>query len=149
MKKILLITCIFLLSNCGYQPLYSTKDINKFTFQEIEIFGDKNINNRIISALSIKESNENFLYEKIVLKNNKRIVETSKDSKGTPDSFKMIITLDVMIKNNGKAVKETSFIKDYSYTNLDNKFDLSEYEINVKNNLIERIIEELIIYLNL
>ena len=102
-----------------------------------------------VSTLSIKENDQQFYYEKIILKSNQSIVETSRDSKGTPDSFKMILRLSISIKNNGIIIKETSISKDFSYKNLDNKFDLSEYEINVKKNLTERIIEELIIYLNI
>tara|TARA_Y100000992_G_C21206621_1_gene463235 strand:- start:568 stop:1020 length:453 start_codon:yes stop_codon:yes gene_type:complete len=148
-RKVFTIAFIFLLANCGYQPLYSNKVSNKFTFKEVELLGDKNINRKIISTLSIKENDQQFYYEKIILKSNQSIVETSRDSKGTPDSFKMILRLSISIKNNGIIIKETSISKDFSYKNLDNKFDLSEYEINVKKNLTERIIEELIIYLNI
>ena len=37
----------------------------------------------------------------------------------------------------------------FLYKNLDNKFDLYEYETNVQNDLIKKITEELIVYLNI
>ena len=41
MKNKILILLLFLLSSCGYQPLYSTKDNLKFTVKELELIGDK------------------------------------------------------------------------------------------------------------
>ena len=48
-----------------------------------------------------------------------------------------------------KIIKEKNFSKEFLYKNLDNKFDLYEYEIDVQESLIRKITEELIIYLNL
>lgn len=147
MHKVIFII-IFLLSSCGYKPLYSTKDLNKLTFKTIELKGNKNISRRISSSISLKEDNEKFSYEKITLTNEKKIIETSKDSKGKADSFKMIINVQITM-NNKNLVKEKNFFEEFSYKNLDNKFDLSEYELNIENNLVDKIIEEIIIYLNL
>ena len=80
MKK-LIILILFFLSSCGYQPLYSNKNSEIYTFSEMELLGNKEINRRIISAISIKEDKQNFKFQKIILKNEKRIIETSKDSK--------------------------------------------------------------------
>ena len=41
------------------------------------------------------------------------------------------------------------FSEEFLYKNLDNKFDLYEYETNVQNDLIKKITEELIVYLNI
>ena len=148
MRNILIIL-IFFLYSCGYQPLYSKKNINEFSFKEIEYRGDKNINRNIISSTFIKKDTQNYLYEKIILENNKKIIETSKDSKGVPESYRMTIDLKIIIIDKEKIIKEKEFSEDFSYKNLDNKFDLSEYEVDVQNNLIKKITEELIIYLNL
>tara|TARA_B100001564_G_scaffold258339_1_gene220126 strand:+ start:36 stop:482 length:447 start_codon:yes stop_codon:yes gene_type:complete len=148
MRNFLLIF-IFLLSSCGYQPLYSNKNSNKFIFKEIKILGDKNINRNLIASAFIKQDEQNFIYEKLILENSKKIIETSKNSKGQPESYRMIIDLEVTLINEGKTLKNKKFAEEFSYKNLDNKFDLHEYEINVQNNLIDKITEELIIYLNL
>ena len=148
MKK-LIILILFFLSSCGYQPLYSNKNSEIYTFSEMELLGNKEINRRIISAISIKEDKQNFKFQKIILKNEKKIIKKSKDSKGQPNSFKMIVNLKFSIIDNEKTLKEKNIEKEFSYKNLDNKFDLSEYEINVQNNLTDRIIDELVIYLNL
>ena len=144
-----LIIFIFLLYSCGYQPLYSNKNSNKFTFKEIEFLGDKDINQNLISSTFLKQDKQNFIYDKLVLKNNKEIIETSKNSKGQPESYRMIIDLEVTLINEGKTIKKKIFSEEFSYKNSDNKFDLYEYEISVQNSLINKITEELIIYLNL
>lgn len=144
-----LIIFIFLLSSCGYQPLYSNKNSNKFTFKEIEFLGDKGINQNLISSTFLKQDKQNFIYDKLVLKNNKEIIETSKNSKGQPESYRMIIDLEVTLINEGETIKKKIFSEEFSYKNSDNKFDLYEYEISVQNSLINKITEELIIYLNL
>ena len=144
-----LIIFIFLLTSCGYQPLYSNKNFNKLSFKEIEIFGDKDINRNFISSTFLTQDQQNFTYEKLILKNNKTISETSKNSKGQPESFRMTIDLQITLIDNGKTLKQKTFKEEFSYKNIENKFDLYEYEINVQNNLINKITEELIIYLNL
>lgn len=147
MPKILIIL-IFLLTSCGYQPLYSNK-LKEITFKEIELLGDKNISRQIISGTFITQKNDQYSHNKITLKNEKNIVETSKNSKGQPDTYKMVITLRVIVEDKQKNTTEKSITESFSYKNLDNKFDLSEYEINVQNNLIKKISDELIIYLSL
>tara|TARA_B100001564_G_C20034988_1_gene400656 strand:+ start:44 stop:493 length:450 start_codon:yes stop_codon:yes gene_type:complete len=148
MQKIL-IFILFLLTSCGFEPLYSNKNSNKFIFETVETIGNKKVNRRIISAISIKENEQNFSYKKIILKSKKSIVETSKNAKGVPDSFKMVIRLELILENNDNTLSKKEFNEEFSYKNKDNKFDLSEYEINVENNLVDKIIENLIIYLNI
>ena len=148
MKKILIIL-IFTLTSCGYQPLYSNKNSNKIIFKKIELIGDRNINNRIISGTFINQNNDQYTHEKIILKNTKNIVETSRDAKGQPDTYKMTITLNILIEKKQNNIREIIITEDFSYKNLENKFDLSEYETNVQNDLLKKISDELIIYLNL
>ncbi len=144
----ILIIIIFTLTSCGYQPLYSNKS-NKIIFKDIELLGDKNINRQIISGTFINQDNDNYTHNKISLINEKNIIETSKNAKGQPDTFKMVINLRIIIEDKQKNITKKIISESFSYKNLDNKFDLSEYEISVQNNLLKRISDELIVYLNL
>ena len=145
MKKKLIFILLFLTS-CGFEPIYSSKNSNDFTFKRIETIGEKKINRRIISALSAKENSIGFSHEKLVLENEKKIIETSKNTKGQPDSFKMIVKLKIILIDNKNNSTEKIFYEEFSYKNKDNKFDLSEYEIKLENDLIDKIIEDLNIY---
>ena len=80
---------------------------------------------------------------------NKSIIETSKDSKGKPESFKMILKVKFLFENKNNFLTERTISKEFSYKNKDNKFDLSLYEEKIEKNLIDKIIEELNIYMNL
>ena len=57
---------LFLLSSCGYQPLYSKKEDFKFIVKELELIGNENINKRVISALSIKIDKEKYKINKSI-----------------------------------------------------------------------------------
>ena len=148
MKNKILILLLFILSNCGYQPLYSTKDNLKFTVKELELIGDSKINKRIINTLSIKVDSEEFRNNKIILENKKSIIETSKNKQGQPDSFKMIINFKLTIIDKTNNLTEKLF-REFSYKNKDNKFDLSEFEINLEDNLINNIINQISIFVNI
>ena len=149
MKNKILILLLFILSNCGYQPLYSTKDNLKFTVKELELIGDSKINKRIINTLSIKVDSEEFRNNKIILENKKSIIETSKNKQGQPDSFKMIINFKLTIIDKTNNLTEKIITEEFSYKNKDNKFDLSEFEINLEDNLINNIINKISIFVNI
>jgi hypothetical protein len=140
---------LFLLSSCGYQPLYSQKENYNFSTKELELIGDKRINKKIINTLFIKVDKEEFQNNKIILENNKIIIETSKDKQGQPDSFKMVINFRLSIIDKENNLIEKNFLEEFSYKNKDNKFDLSEYEINLEQNLVNNIIDKIRIFTNI
>ena len=86
------------------------------TAKKLELIGDIKINKRIIDALSIEERDERFQNNKIILENNKSIVETSRNKQGQPDSYKMTLNfkLSIIDKNNNlneKIINEEFHIK--------------------------------------
>ena len=149
MKKGILFLLIFVLTNCGYQPLYSKKETKILIVNELELIGDSNINKKIASELSISVDKNMSLTNKIILENNKTIIETSKNKKGQPDSFKMIIDFKFLLMDKENILKEKFISEKFSYNNKENKFDLSQYEINIEQNLINKIIEKLILHISI
>ena len=131
MKKIIFVF-LFFLSSCGYQPLYSGKNTSDFLFNKILLEGNKNINRKIISTLSFKEVPDNFDYDELIIISNKKIVETSKNSKGQVNSYRTEINVEFKIVNNNEIMRQKNFSKDFSYNNLDNKFDLTSYQMKLK-----------------
>ena len=148
MKK-LFILVFFFMTNCGYQPLYVNKNNSDLVFNKIELFGDKEINRRIISFIPIKENKSDEKLNQIVLKSNEDITETSKDSKGRVATLKTTVEIKLVILNENQIIKEKTFNENFSYNNKNNKFDLVKYQNEVKNNLIDKIIEQMSIYLSL
>ena len=45
--------------------------------------------------------------------------------------------------------KQKSFIQNFNYNNIENKIDLSSYQDDVEDNLVNKIVEDLILFINL
>jgi len=148
MKKILLMIILFT-SACGYNPIYFNKNLDNFKFLTVTLKGDKEINRKIVSALSIKEDKSNLNNENLILDSSFKIEETSKNSKGQVTSYRSTITVKFTIKENNEIKNNKEFRDSFAYGNRENKFDLVTYQNEVKNNITNKIIEEIIFYMNL
>ena len=150
-KKILLLLIFFSLTSCGYNPIYTNKSFSDFSVSKIETSGDTKINRKIRSLLNIKEDNnlENSYTLSIISKKDKVIV--AKDKLGNVSIFKITAQVFVTIFDSldpENIIKTKEFSSTYSYNNIKNKFDLSEKEKDIENNLIESIAQEIIIFLH-
>ena len=148
MKKFLLIF-IFLLSECGFQPVYLNKNLKEIEFNKIILEGNIDINRKIVGSLSFKENKLNDTLNDLLIKSSYKITETSKNSKGQVESYKSQINLNLIIKDGKEIINSKNFFKEFSYNNKDNKFELVRYQNEVKDNLIYKIIEDIILYLNI
>tara|TARA_Y100000389_G_C17436346_1_gene505771 strand:+ start:187 stop:633 length:447 start_codon:yes stop_codon:yes gene_type:complete len=148
MKKIL-IFILFLTTACGYQPIYLGKNKIDYNFEKITLIGNKQINKIIVNALNIKSNDTAEAKDEVILISSVNISETSKNSKGQVATYRTTVKVNFKIKDNKKFIKDKDFSKSFSYNNLENKFDLVKYQKDIENSLTKKIIEELIIYLNL
>jgi hypothetical protein len=147
MKKILLIL-FFIVTACGYEPLYKTKnEIDKINISDIEISGDITLSKKILSKLPVKIFKDKSL-NKLILDSNKNIIETSKNSQGQIASYRTIVIVQLsLLDNKDNLIKRRTISKDFLYNTIENKFKLKEYQIEVENNLINKIVEDINIYL--
>ena len=146
-KLIFVVIALFMLNNCGYNPIYSSKN-NNFYIDILQKDKSK-LNSKIENNIK-KYSNQNSENTiKLEISSNKKINVTSKDSKGDPSKFQMTITLNINIlsKNNYKINKTKSFFSNFNYNNNSNKFSLKQYEKEIEDILINKITEESIMYL--
>jgi len=151
-KKITYILIFFFLTSCGYQAIYSKKNDDKISINKIELIGDKNINRRIISFTNLKEEKEKKYSYNLTLISSKRIEVVAKDNAGNTSVYKTTINIKFYLKdpnNQDQIFKEKNFSSNFSYNNIDNKFDLAQYQKNIEENLINKIAEEIIIFLSL
>ena len=149
MKKISYLLIFLLLSSCGYESVYNKKKFNTLSIKSYSLDGDKNINRKLLSLLDFKKNNFSS-YELLLLsEKNKQI--SSKNSLGNPLTYKMTLVLDFTIKNldTDEIFKKKKFTNSSSYNTMENNFDFSRYEKEIEENLILKIHEELMIYLNL
>ena len=141
-----LILFFFFIVSCGYQPLYSNKETN-FYIHKINSFGDKKINKILINKLELyKDKNGK---NKIELEINSKInkTTTSKDTKGNPKTFRIEIIYQIKVTKEEKIYLEKIFLKSSNYNNSSKKFELKQYEENLKINLIDKISEDIVGYL--
>ena len=141
-----LILSFFFIVSCGYQPLYSNKAVN-FYIYKINSFGDEKINKALINKLELyKDKNSN---KKIELEINSKInkTTTSKDTKGNPKTFRIEIISQIKVIEGEKINLDKIFTKSSNYNNSSKKFELKQYEENLKINLIDKISEDIVSYL--
>lgn len=147
MKKIILILSFLLLASCGYQPIFSSKTSN-FLIEEIIYNENDKISLKIRNNLTFLSNTENYIRViRLKLSSEKKIDISSKDSKGDPLVYKMTISTNIEIYSNSEMTKQKNIIKNFSYKNTENKFDLKQYEKTIENNLIEAIKEDIILIL--
>jgi len=142
-KKIylfLLFTIILIINGCGYTPIYSSKS-NSFKINNIE-YKDNKINQKIVKSLK-SISNDNSSNEiDLIISSSKEKRILSKNKSGKAEIFELRINLNVTYLNRVKTLN----IKQ-NYSNVDNKFQLKEYEKIIEKQLIDELVNSLINYL--
>ena len=142
MKKFLLIILFMVLSNCaGYQPVFNNKNLD---FKITDIKTDENKISREIAKRLLLISNDeklNSIQLELNSTENERII--SRDTRGDPLIFEVLVQLEMNLKNETKEqkyiYKESLLIK-----NDTNKFELKRYKENIKDNFTNKIFERII-----
>ena len=147
MKKFILIIIIMFLNSCGFTPIYSSKDSN---YKIISFQKNKNNNlTKYIQDSIISLSNDNAEKNlRLDLNFKEEIIAILKDSKGDPKKNRITIVVDLkVLDKNSDLVVEKIFSENFEYNIVDNKFNLRQYEKNIKLNLVEGITQEIRVFL--
>ncbi len=147
--KIILILTFLLNASCGYKPIYLKNNEIILEFDKIIFVGDSKINRKIINIIGIKKNDTKDNLNELIIKTDYNEEETSKNSKGQVETYRSIINIQLTIKDGEKIIKSKNFLNEFSYNNKDNKFELTQYQNEIKNNLINKSSEEIILFLNL
>ena len=150
LKKISPLIIFLFLVSCGYQAMHSLENrINyNFSINEIKFTGNRDINIKIkndLNSFYLVKQERNFNLD--IESENKKLVLV-KDSKGNSVSFKNILTIKVKISNQNKKIDTISFEETFEYNNNTNKIELRRYEKEIKNNLTETMVNNLIFELS-
>ena len=143
MNKILnyiLIFFLFILLSCGYKPVLTNKNY-KFSISPKDISGDQKINSIIIEKFNSLKGEEEFY---VSLSTTKEINIISKDSKGDPAIFELIINVNYNVEKKEKILIQKNISKKTTYNNISDKFELDSYEKNIINNLTTNISDRII-----
>ena len=139
-KKIIFISLIFFLNNCGFTPIYlNNTDVN-FSIEQIDYLGDRELNNFLKINLNkyknIESDNKIFIevnssYEKNIL---------SKDGAGKVTNYQLLANVIFLIKPINKEIIITEKIIMDSKTD---KFEEDRYERTMKQNFASSISNKL------
>lgn len=143
-KLIKYVFLFFLITSCGFKPIYIS-DKSNFTFKNAKVEGDIKLSNVILKNLNSLK-NKDGKFDLIISSNYKKII-SSKDKKGNPEVYDMGLIVNLIVKNDNEELKN-KFKENLSYNNLSSKFELKQYEDDLKMNLANKITQDIIIYLN-
>ena len=148
-KKIILIL-LLLLSSCGYEAIHSKKNSLNYSFSvsELSFIGERTIN------LKIKEKLNNYTQGKkdkdfiLKISSTSEKIIIAKNIAGDATFFKNTISINVDVLMNNKFKNNFIILESFNYDNISNKFKLSKYEEEIKNNLAETASDKLIFKLS-
>ena len=136
-----------ILTNCGFKPIYGSKNSN---FEIIEIINEnENKNSFAIEKMVMTLSNQGAVNKVKLEMNYKQTFSTIlKDNKGDPSKKKLSISVNLIVKNEkDNVLTNKNFREEFSYDVQSDKFNMAQYEDNITNNLNNEISNDIIFLL--
>ena len=152
MKKelnILFFFIIIFLHGCGFEPIFSSKNISNTQIVSISEVNFKNysdLNNLFLRKFRyFQKDEENLKKFNLILNINESKKIISKNKLGDPETFNIEIIVDILILSTENNILNSRTIsKNKNYNNLNNKFDLKQEENIIKNNIVDEIVDEIL-----
>ena len=145
-KNITLLFLIFILTNCGFSPIYQNNIDLDFSIQNISYKGDRKLNNFLKSNLN-KYKNEkidkkifievNSIYKKNIL---------TKDGTGKITSYELEAVIIFLIQPLNKKIQ---IIEKKIMNSMDDKFEETRQERIIKQSFVSSISNKLISEINI
>ena len=139
-KNIIILSLIFFLSSCGFTPIYIKNKNTNFSIEQINITGDRELNNFLKTNLyqykNEKVDNKIFIeavsvYKKIIL---------SKDGTGEVTNYQLEAEVTFLIKPMNKEIKIT---EKKIMDSINDKFEEARKERSVKQSFASSISNKL------
>ena len=139
-NNIIIISLILFLNSCGFTPIYLNKNDVKFSIEEVNFSGDRDLNNflkinldqykdeKIDNKLSIDAKST---YKKIIL---------SKDGTGKVTNYQLEAEVIFLIKS---INKEITIIEREIIDGMNDKFEEARYERTIKQSFASSITNKL------
>ena len=143
-KVIVTSLLVLFLNGCSYEPILLKKNY-QFDLVEINAEGEKKINEIIKNRLSESAKKNSDTKLKIFILSEKKREIVSSNREGDPTIFKIIVKLRYSIKENNQIILSNEILKQSTYNNIKDKFELLEYEENIIKNLSEKLSDDILI----
>ena len=139
-----------MLYGCGYSKIYSSNENNLLSIRSIEIEGDTELNNYLISNLNKYVENDSTKQNYSLIINTNFYKESlAKDQTGKVTNIKLIAKLNLKYKKEEKDSGQISFIESFNIKKNQNNFEQRDYEKNIKRNLSQLLSDKIVRYLTL
>ena len=139
---------IFILLNaCGYQPIYSKKELNfnidSISFVSLDLQVNKILNQKLKKYIN---SDDNSISYNLTIDAKKSLNVVSRDSKGQAQTYKAEVTVSLTAKNDNQVIKK-DFIMSNNYNSESSVTRLKEIENKIINNLSSIIADQIVLFL--
>ena len=138
--KIIFISLIFLLANCGFSPIYVKNTNNNFSIENVIYNGDRELNNFLKTNLNQYKNEEankkvsieiTSKYEKIIL---------TKNTVGKVTNYKLTAKVTFLIKSTDRKI---NIIEERVINTMDDKFEEARKEKAIKQSFASSISKKL------
>ena len=141
--RVILIIFFIILNGCGYQAINKTNNSN-YIISSYKLFGDMHVNKILRKNFDrFKENNNNLKEFNIVVKTEQIKSKNSKKRSGEATSLTLEILIELEISDNKNELKKLYFKENTNYNNLDNKFELKQFEKIIVNDLTNKLINKI------
>jgi len=143
--KIVALVLIFETTSCTYEPIFLEKNYN-FEIENTFFAGEKKINKVIENKLKFIRTAEGSNKNKYVLNidSEKKRSILSKNSKGDPLKFEMVILVKYQLIKNGEILINNTIKKNNIYNNEADQFKLEQNEKIILENISSSISDNII-----
>ena len=146
MKNILFVLLFIFLTNCGFEPIYSKKNLD-IKINKIEKENTL-LNNEISNALLNIYSNLSASKILNIKINSKKSVNIkSKNKKGDPSNFELLLKVNLEAVDQSDKKYSQEFSRKINFNNNDDKFQLAKYQLGLEKILTKKLIEDIVNYL--
>ena len=146
-KNIIIISLILFLNSCGFTPIYLKKNDIKFSIEQVNYSGDRDLNNFL--KINLDQYKNEKIDNKISIdaKSTYKKIVLSKDGTGEVTNYQLEAEVIFLIKSNNKEIKIT---ERKIIDSMSDKFEEARYERSIKQNfassITNKLTSELIIY---
>jgi len=140
-KNIIIVSLILFLNSCGFTPIYLKKNDIKFSIEQVNYSGDRDLNNFL--KINLDQYKNEKIDNKISIdaKSTYKKIILSKDGTGEVTNYQLEAEVIFIIKSNNKEIQ---IIEKKIIDAMDDKFEEARYERIIKQNFASSITNKLI-----
>ena len=142
MKKIILITFLFLIYGCGYTSVYNPENID-FQINVSKVGGDRGMNNLIKNELRLYSNKKSVNIYNIKIDTDYKKETLTKDSSGIITDYSLSAT-SIFVINFNELTETVTFEENINVKNQTDTFEQKIYEENIQKNFASSIRRKLI-----